>query len=145
MLEFVSFANLNGITGTLPASWGTTWSNIYAIDLWGTPYLQGTLPPEWSGMTNLHFLRIMGNQLTSTIPTEFGRLTQLRDLSLHNSHLSGGIPQEICALRTSFSLEKLSVDCKEGSVGSIQCSDSDCCTFCSTSLEGYSWDDDDGR
>lgn len=142
MLEFVALNNFKGITGTLPASWGETWRSLMAFDLWGTPELRGTLPPEWSDMTSLSILRLMDNQLTSTIPTEYGKLTNLRDLSLHKSNLTGEMPQEICDLRAFYQLTKLFADCKEGLDGSaaaIACSVPDCCTFCSASLAGGNW------
>lgn len=135
-----------GLTGTLPPSWGETWSNLYSFDLWGTPDLQGTLPPEWSGMTNLELLRIMDNQLTSTIPTEFGRLTKLKMLTLNESRLTGTMPHEVCNLRSSSQLNEISVDCQLGSdddshFAGIQCPFPNCCTFCSVPSNVL---DDDG-
>ena len=145
-LEFVSFKDMRGLTGTLPASWGESWSNLYSFDLWGTPNLQGTLPPEWSGMTDLELLRLMDNQLTSTIPTEFGKLTNLKILTLNKSRLTGTMPLEVCKLRSSLQLNEISVDCKLASHDSsrfaaVECPYPDCCTFCSVPWENL---DDDG-
>lgn len=58
--------------------------------------LSGTLPPEWSGLTNLQVLVAHDNDLTGSLRGDFlGKLTKLRHLSLHTNFFLGSLPTEI--------------------------------------------------
>ena len=59
--------------------------------------LQGVLPPELGGLSNLQSLHLGTAQggLTGPIPPELGQLGQLRHLSLAHNGLVGPIPPEI--------------------------------------------------
>jgi hypothetical protein len=112
--------------------------------------LDGTLPPELSGLLDLERLVAFSNpKLTGSIPTEIGRLTHMTNLQLHftdmsgtvpsslgqllllssmflhETNLEGSMPQEVCALHEKNgrgTLVVLEADCTR-----LQC---DCCTKC---------------
>jgi hypothetical protein len=136
-LKILSFAHLNGITGTLPSSWGTNMTNLESIDLFGNPELTGPIPSSWGQMTNLATLRLAQTGITGTIPSELGQLTGLVDASFHKTNLKGSVPSEICQLRNAPNvLSKLSVDCVANTLSGsnqpppVRCSKPDCCTSC---------------
>jgi hypothetical protein len=136
-LEFLSLANLKGINGTLPASWGRGLKSVTALDLFGNPSLSGPLPSSWGHMTELVLLRLADTGISGSIPSELGLLTNLVDLTFFRTRLTGSMPHEICDLRTAHVLTKLSVDCANSNPAAndapVQCSAPDCCTFCTQS------------
>ena len=58
-------------------------------------HLQGKLPSELGGLSNLERLLMWGNRLEGTVPPEFGELHGLRELSLGSNFLTGEIPKEL--------------------------------------------------
>jgi Leucine-rich repeat (LRR) protein len=134
-LQQLSLVNLRGITGTLPSSWGETFSDVVALDLYGNSLLNGTLPTSWGRMTSMQILRISETAISGTIPTELGNMIDLQSLTLDENNLNGTMPVEICNLRDSF-LARLAVDCVASSTsggGEVQCVFQECCTVCSHS------------
>ena len=57
--------------------------------------LSGPIPPELGGLSNLTHLHLQNNDLTSGIPAELGELTSLKRLFLHSNNLTGVIPVEL--------------------------------------------------
>ena len=57
--------------------------------------LDGTIPAELGGLTELSQLSLTNNKLTGGIPAELGNLSKLTKLSLSNNKLSGAIPAEL--------------------------------------------------
>ena len=55
----------------------------------------GTIPSELGNLSNLQWLSLNDNQLTSGIPEELGNLANLQGLSLWGNRLTGGIPKEL--------------------------------------------------
>ena len=64
----------NGITGTLPPSWSGM-TQLQWLDLYSNS-LTGTLPPSWSNMTQLQGLYLDGNSLTGTLPPSWSSMTE---------------------------------------------------------------------
>jgi hypothetical protein len=64
------------------------------IDLWEASDLPnglgGTLPEEWSQLTDLLVLDLRGSRLTGTLPDSWGTMPALRDLYLQRNKLEGG-------------------------------------------------------
>ena len=67
--------------------------------------LSGPIPPEMSGLANLEWLNLWGNQLTGPIPSELGSLANLTWLNLWSNNLSGPIPPELGRLADLESLD----------------------------------------
>ena len=90
-LEILSLEG-QGVTGTLPASWGDGMKSLRMLHL-GTNHITGTLPPEWSGMESLQRFELQNNGLTGTIPSEYNSLSDLSRFFLNfNDEMSGTIP-----------------------------------------------------
>ncbi len=140
-LKHLSLSHLNGITGTLPESWGYGMTNLESLDMFGNPQLSGSIPSSWGDMTSMATLRLGQTNISGTIPSELGQLTRLVDASFHRTNLSGSMPSEICQLRKDYVLGKLSADCIADALASensnatqvapVTCSKPDCCTACS--------------
>ena len=60
--------------------------------------LNGRIPPELGGLSNLTRLSLFSNQLTGEIPPELGRLANLTGLYLYVNQLTGEIPPELGGL-----------------------------------------------
>lgn len=79
--------------------------------------LSGTIPDEIGNLTNLTYLRLMGNSLNGTIPDSIGNLTKLQTLDLANNAmnstyngyraegLGGAVPESIGNLTELKDLE----------------------------------------
>jgi len=94
---------------TEPESEPSICDGLTEVELWGEYYdiattdslnlhtqeHTGSIPPEIGCLTNLTYLRLVGNQLTGSIPPEIGNLTNLTKLSLGTNQLTGEIPSEI--------------------------------------------------
>ena len=61
----------------------------------GDNQLNGPIPPELGGLSNLEELLLSGNELSGTIPAQLGDLTSLRFLDLDDNQLNGPIPSEL--------------------------------------------------
>ena len=77
------------------------------------------IPTEIGLLTQLGYLDLYNNALTSTIPTEIGLLTQLTLLAFLNNNLMGTIPSSLCSLPSL--VPYIFIDC-----GEITCA-SGCC------------------
>ena len=60
--------------------------------------LEGEIPPELGGLTNLRRLWLERNQLTGEIPPELGSLSDLAALRLHRNELTGQLPASLLSL-----------------------------------------------
>ncbi|KAJ3007849.1 UNVERIFIED_CONTAM: hypothetical protein HDU68_003319 [Siphonaria sp. JEL0065] len=60
--------------------------------------LSGSLPKEVSGMTALKYFMLGNNQLDDCIPDSIGELMNLQGLCMERNQISGEIPREIGAL-----------------------------------------------
>ena len=81
------------MNGEIPAELGGL-TNLIWVYLWGNE-LSGAIPAELGGLTNLTLLDLNGNQLSGAIPAELGGLTNLTELQLADNRLSGCIPAEL--------------------------------------------------
>ncbi|MEZ5245042.1 MAG: choice-of-anchor Q domain-containing protein [Acidimicrobiales bacterium] len=101
------YDSTNGPSWTSSAGWGTptdvcSWYGI-ACNEDSRPFslalqnngLDGTIPPEISGLAAFSGLTLSGDELTGSIPVEVGELVNLRTLALFDTQLSGPIPTEI--------------------------------------------------
>ena len=82
------------------------WDGIEEDSLEGTPPqvvrlylgglgLDGAVPSELSGLTELKELYLQDNDLSGPVPVELGDLASLTHLHLQNNDLTGGIPAEL--------------------------------------------------
>ena len=82
------------------------WDGIEEDSLEGTPPqvvrlylgglgLDGAVPSELSGLTELKELYLQDNDLSGPVPVELGDLSSLTHLHLQNNDLTGGIPAEL--------------------------------------------------
>lgn len=79
-----------------PCSWqGVGCENGHVVELWlGENALDGPIPAELAGLSELRELGLNNNQLTGSIPPELGNLSELERLGLEWNQLSGPIPGE---------------------------------------------------
>lgn len=114
----VLWMSSNEMTGPLPKDLPTSLANL---DLENNSFL-GAIPVEWGSMTdlfflglrlndltslpgaflqplsNLRYLDLEGNQIQGTIPTELGKCTKLESLYLEKNRFSGSLPRELAKL-----------------------------------------------
>lgn len=89
---------LPGVIGTL--------SYLEAFSAKSSPFLRGTIPPEFGNLHKLQTLDLSGpNSLSGTIPTELGDLTLLQFLNLSNTRLRGRMPKELFGISTLKKLQ----------------------------------------
>ncbi len=69
-----------------------------AVALAGRIATDSTIPTEIGLLTQMEFLGLEGNELTSSIPSEIGLLTRLEALYLRDNQLTSTIPSEIARL-----------------------------------------------
>ena len=69
--------------------------------------LEGSIPPEIGGLTNLRVLDLKFNYLTGTIPPELGNLENLVNLYLYANYLSGCVPAVLSERLQDFDLRGL--------------------------------------
>ena len=67
--------------------------------------LEGTIPAELGGLTELSQLSLTNNKLTGEIPPELGNLSNLTELNLGNNQLNGAIPGELGGLANLILLD----------------------------------------
>mmetsp|Transcript_37119 Transcript_37119/g.90236 ORF Transcript_37119/g.90236 Transcript_37119/m.90236 type:complete len:592 (+) Transcript_37119:45-1820(+) len=114
----VLWMSSNELTGPLPKALP---SSIANLDLQENSFL-GAIPVEWQSLTdlfflglrlndltslpgeflqplsNLRYLDLEGNELQGTIPTQLGSNTKLESLYLEKNRLSGNLPTELASL-----------------------------------------------
>lgn len=88
--------NNNGLTGTLPKSFGELWA-VTKIDL-SDNELSGPIPDCLGKLHCLRELHLENNQLTGGIPESMKGLTRVTWLDLKNNKLTGEIPDWIFEL-----------------------------------------------
>ena len=86
----------NNLQGQLPSELGGL-SNLEWLYL-SRNELTGQIPPELGGLSNLEELYLPHNELTGPIPPELGGLSNLTWLSLSDNELTGSIPPELGGL-----------------------------------------------
>ena len=89
--------NLNSFSGTLPPEWSAM-TELTELNLNSNPGLTGGLPPEWSALTKLTEISLRDIGLTGTLPPEWSALTQVTSMHLNDNALSGTLPPEWSAL-----------------------------------------------
>lgn len=93
----------NNLDGEIPSEIGGL-SELRYLDL-GQGNVFGVIPPEIGNLTNLEWLMLSENQLTGSIPSEIGNLSSLQGLYMYDNMLSGSIPSEIGNLTTLLYLD----------------------------------------
>ena len=99
------------LAGSASLNWSANtpiseWDGIEEDSLEGTPPqvvrlylgglgLDGAVPSELSGLTELKELYLQDNDLSGPVPVELGDLSSLTHLHLQNNDLTGGIPAEL--------------------------------------------------
>lgn len=97
-LQFLSISHWNnqrqpqcGIQGTLPASWGTAWQNMYHFEM--TDHrLSGTLPQEYGKWTRLEEMHLWSNQISGFLPASYAAWSRARLIDLSDNDIQGVIP-----------------------------------------------------
>ena len=100
-------ATLNWDVATAMTAWdGVTVDSTKGVTQFGivSKQLNGTLPLELVGLTELTRLLLGSNELTGGIPAEFGNFAKLTNMSLGNNPLGGTIPSELGSIATLRSL-----------------------------------------
>jgi len=114
------------IFGTIPEDWSLL-SNLEVLKL-ANNKLNGPLPSGLGSLSKLGLLSLQGNKFSGNVPTTLGKMTSLVDLHLESNDLVGTMPVEVCALMAgdddTGGLKGLSADCKDPK---IECS---CCSEC---------------
>ena len=82
----------NGLQGTLPTDWSAL-SNLQELFLRGNQ-LSGPLPAQWSAMSNLQVLFLISNKLSGPLPAAWGSMASLRELAVTDNQLTGPLPAE---------------------------------------------------
>ena len=100
-LAKVSFNQLPGLTGTLPATIKHL-ANCHTMNLWGNldkksgkGGFSGPLPAELGACTALKQLSLSSNEISGEVPPQLGTLTNLKTLWLDGNILKGQIPNNI--------------------------------------------------
>ena len=92
----------NDLNGRIPPQLGGL-SNLQVLELWGNE-LKGGIPAELGDLSNLRTLELGANELIGEIPPELGLLYNLKMLYLYRNQLVGAIPPELGDL---LSLQRL--------------------------------------
>jgi len=90
--------------------------SVVEIDL-ASNGLNGFLPQELQGLSNLTSLNVKNNSLSGQIPSTLGELENLDLLNLENSGLSGNLPPKICNITKNTQVDctiKCEVGCCQG-------------------------------
>jgi hypothetical protein len=77
--------------GTLPPVYSLL-TAMAAIEGADSPLLSGSLPPSWSTMTGLQFMRFTGTAMRGAVPQSYSNFVQLVALELGDNALSGTLP-----------------------------------------------------
>ena len=83
----------NRLDGDLPSELGGL-SNLIGLIL-NDNRLSGKIPPELGDLIHLEVLSLGWNELTGELPPELGNLTNLRSMGLNGNRLRGEIPPEL--------------------------------------------------
>ncbi|HHJ19955.1 MAG TPA: hypothetical protein ENJ84_09085 [Gammaproteobacteria bacterium] len=67
--------------------------------------LQGTLPSELGGLSDLVSLRLSGNQFSGVLPDSLGNLAQLKTLRLDGNAFEGKVPRSLSSLAALVQLD----------------------------------------
>jgi len=87
-----------GLGGTLPPQWSVLSDlKILFLDSNG---LSGTLPPQWSLLRSLEVMGLHGNRLAGTLPQQWSRLVGLNSMLLYRNSLAGTLPRQWSRLRS---------------------------------------------
>eukprot|EP00798_Chlamydomonas_sp_ICE-L_P009167 gene9167-16296_t len=78
------------ILGKLPPQWSAL-TGLQHLEVVGTGAL-GKLPSQWSSLTQLSYLKVAGNSITSTLPQSWSTLQGLVTLNLSGNDISGSLP-----------------------------------------------------
>ena len=80
----------SGLQGTLPADWSAL-TNLQKLYLWGNQF-SGPLPAAWGAMKTLQVLSIGTNQLSGPLPAQWSAMSNLQELYIFSNKLSGPLP-----------------------------------------------------
>ncbi|CUG94400.1 GP46-like surface antigen, putative [Bodo saltans] len=81
---------LNSLSGTLPPEWSSM-TQISTLALY-INHLSGSLPSEWSPMTGLTNLQLYSNSLSGSLPSAWSSMSSVQLLYLYSNSLSGTLP-----------------------------------------------------
>jgi hypothetical protein len=96
-LQSLTLSFNKGLWGTLPPEWSRM-SNLQSLGMSFTA-VSGTLPPEWGNMTSLTFMDLSITSIGGTLPPEWGALTNLNMLFLSQTLITGTLPPEWCNMK----------------------------------------------
>lgn len=79
--------DISGLSAFIPKAIGL-YTGLEKLEICYKKNLSGTIPDEIGNLTNLTYLRLMGNSLNGTIPDSIGNLTKLQTLDLANNAMN---------------------------------------------------------
>jgi Leucine-rich repeat (LRR) protein len=80
-----------GLVGTLPSEFSNL-TELRILDLMENK-LTGNLPESWAAMKNLKELYLQANQFSGTLPKSWSKLVNLEIIYLYNNNLTGELPE----------------------------------------------------
>jgi hypothetical protein len=86
---------LGGLSGSVPKSLGTAWTNLQTFDVSYNYGLTGTLPSQIGCWANLQTLMVISNHFNGTLPQEIGQWTNLKVFGGSYNRLTGTLPSQI--------------------------------------------------
>ena len=102
----------NGLSGALPMNLPP---QLTYLELYKNEFT-GTIPNDYSQMTDLEYLRASFNQLSGALPNDLGLLTKLTILNMEENILTGSFPDSIWNLSR---LEIFNFDTQKEMTGTI--------------------------
>lgn len=120
---FALWLDGNAVNGTIPTQIGGL-TNLASISL-ANNAISGSIPTEIGNLKGLRRLWLDNNQLTGTVPDELQNLNRLEVMELHGNDLNGSMPSDLCTIfeNSKYKFKALTSDCS-----SVTCTD--CCTKC---------------
>ena len=110
-------------------------SQVWRLDLYNSG-LSGTISPNMTKLEGLQTLRLSNNEFTGMVPTGFSSMTNLVTLWLHGNKLTGAIPSSICDLKDEHMLEFLNADCLPDPTSGNSSVTCECCDICCSAETG---------
>ncbi|KAJ3677655.1 hypothetical protein LUZ60_003379 [Juncus effusus] len=99
----VSFIDLPGLTGPIPASlFKLTTLKVIAIIRTSVSSIAGPISDSIAKLSQLDTLDLSSNELTGPIPSSLNKLPKLRFLDMSHNHLTGSIPPGLVKGRLSI-------------------------------------------
>lgn len=86
-IKVMQITDISDLSAIIPKAIGL-YTGLESLEICYKRNLSGTIPDEIGNLTNLTYLRLMGNSLNGTIPDSIGNLTKLQTLDLANNAMN---------------------------------------------------------